>query len=442
MPSAVHRILREGGDEQDFNQRLAKIKAEDLPRLQIIEEICSRLEFGELLKYSSQFTHHTDIGGSLSLDYNTDRLVTYLGLTSLDILAREQFTGHDFHDFPAWFISKLKLPDPPNAITSMVEALRSARGHSALNVLLQRFPAIREAYYEEEGVSRLFKRLLRDVVDSWMQEWLCSIFFLGKDVPFRDTVRPSSLPWAHLPTTERFSLIADYLFFLRNLYTHTSRHIDTQELGQFRDPNRQPLSFSIRYSEVPDAITDKVRWFVALRSDLAESEVVRMISVHLMRKWLGYSDDAAFVETYLSRLTFRYHTYALTHELLVNSNTVSRWALIESQATLLNRFDLQSLLLATNSAKALLALGGMPCRYRPFIQEQIPRYLDLLSRLNNRVQEAFDEAKSFHGDIHRADRFIRTKLKQVAFSQEARGLLRTIGDLRQSINQTLSIPLY
>jgi hypothetical protein len=324
----------------------------------------------------------------------------------------------------------------------MVESLTNRRQDSPLEVLREEIPAIKEAYYEEEGVSRLFKRLLREVVSPWMQEWLCSVFFLAERVPFRDTIPPSSLPWPDLKLQEQFVLITDYFYFLRNLYTHTSKHAQTQELGEFRAPTRDSLSFSIRYSDVPEAITDRVGWFVALRSDLSESEVIRMVCVHLLRKWLRYRDDRDFVETYLTRLTFRFSTYSLVQELIYNSNTIGKWALIESRLTLLNRFDLSSLLLATTSATRLVGLSSSTGRYRPFLVDQLPTFLELTSKLNDSVREAFAEATSCQTDIRRADQLIRLKLRELAASRDAMRLLRTIDKLWQSLDQTLAIPFY
>lgn len=440
MSSPIHRILRERQEYTAFNQSLDNLLKENAPRLRLMERVCARLEFCEIMKYGSHFPRHSQVPERLRLDYQIDRLITHLALTALDIIAREEFSGPDFLEFPKWFSSALGKTPPPSAIVPFIERLSDSAGPSTIDVLRTSMPALQDAYYAEEGVSRLFKRILRERVEPWLKEWLCSVFFIAKDVPFRDTIAPASLPWPGLGPTERFALLSDYLYSVRNQYTHTSAHADTQEHGPFRGPHRDSPSFSMRYSDIPDLITDKVRWFVALRSDLAESEVVRMLAVHLMRKWLGYVDDAFFIQSYLSRVTFRYHAYALDHELVHNSGTVGSWALIESRVILLGRFDLGELLLATTAAEALAA-ADRPRGYRPFAQDQLQKYLHLVTSLNNTIRHALQEGEAL-SDMHHVDALLRSALQRAASSQQTVDLARAISALRQSLDQTLSVPFY
>jgi len=442
LTDPIHRVLREGGDEVEFNRNLERLQDLNPRRLEITIEICERLEFGELLKYNSRFTHFTAVGGQLNREYQVDRLITYLALTSLDIISREEYQCREFRDFPDWLFASLEDPITKPSIVSMIDALENKNAVSIIDILRTTIPNLKTAYYYEEGVSRLFKRILREGVDHWMREWLCSIYFIAKNAPFRDTISPQTLPWNQLGVEDRYVLLADYLFSLRNLYTHTSSYINTQELNRFRSTERDAPSFAIRYSDVPDAITQRVKWFVALRSDLAESEVIRMISVHILRKWLGYHDNLGYIETYLRRLTFRYNTYSLDNELIYNSHVIGKWATIESQVILLSRSDLNNFRLTTTFANQMLALSDPSNRYRPFILEELPQYLDLLTRVNNNVQLAFDEAISFGDDLHRGDNIIRTGLQQLASSLDARNLLYSITKLRQTIDQVISVPFY
>lgn len=412
----------------------------DLPRLRVIESVCARLEFAELAKYAPTYIPFSDTGGRPSLTYQTDRLVAHLALTTLDVIAREQFAAGEFSDFPKWLTRKLAMSPLPATLTRLAEDYPPAPGKSLPEFLAGVMSPLQEAYYQEQGVSRLFNRLLVEL-DPWMLDWLCSVFFLANDVPFRDTVQPSSLPWRNLPNHKRITLIAKYLYFVRNLYTHTTSHLDAHELSEFRLAPAQGMSFSIRYTDIPDRVTDKVEWFIALRSDIPESEAIRMIAVHLLRKWIGFTDGPSFIDNYLIRLSFRFHAYRVEKELTYNSTIVGNWATIGIRVLRLGRFDLPTLLLATSSISTLSTFDFSSLRYRPFLIERLQPYLQLASSLNAQVRSAFEAAGNLQ-DTWNADASIRSDLLRLARSPQAEQLLRATDELHQTIDQTLSVPFY
>jgi len=225
MSFAAHRILREGSSEIEFNKRLNDLRERNPEQARAFEEICQRLEFAELLKYNARFSIPRRTGADLMLQYQIDRISVYLTLTALDQIARVELSGKEMLPFPEWFISRLKSED-----------------------------SIR-------GVTRLFKRLLQARVDPWLKEFLCRVFVLAKKPQFKDTVRPGSLPWSDLTTEEKYDLIINYLWYLRNQYTHAPKYLDTQEYG-YRVPDAGRESLSLRWSNETDEITDKVEAWI------------------------------------------------------------------------------------------------------------------------------------------------------------------------------------
>jgi hypothetical protein len=184
-----------------------------------------------------------------------------------------------------------------------------------------------------------------------------------------------------------------------------------------------------------------VKWTVVFPSGFSESEVIRMISVHLLRKWLQYQDGPDFPETYLWRLTFRFHANSLSQELANNSSIIARWAFIESRATLIGIRDLPSLLLATRSATSLVQHTSSQPRYRQALVDELPRYLELTSQLNGCIRDHFTTITPTE-DQGEADDAIRNQLRDLSRSPEALNIFRTIDRLTQMLEQTLETPFY
>lgn len=441
MTYPVHRVLREGGDEPEFNRRLEDLKQSDLERLKKIESICARLEYAELIKYGSNFVPDREIGRSLDLEYQNSRVVTYLCATTLDVISQEQFEK-GFATFPDWFLSHLKDPEPPDEVSSLIKALETRDGTSVADVVHREFIEIKRAYLNEAGMKRRIRRLLKECLDPWLQEWLGDVFVVAKNVSFKDTTPPVSFEWRELSSEQKLEYQIDYLVFLRNQYTHTTKHLDPQEFGPFRSPKRERRSFSVRWTEVTNDIYDKVQFFVGLRSDLSESEIIRMLAVHIMRKWLGYQDSEDFVKMYFSRVNFRYLAYALYRELEANLAMIGGWATIESKITRVSRFDLPRLLLRSGAASEMVDVDFSWSRYRDYAKGRSAEYLDLISYLNDKVEVAFREAEELDDLGWRGESLIRNRLQELASAPEGISFIRKAGELRQSLDQTLSVPFY
>lgn len=188
----------------------------------------------------------------------------------------------------------------------------------AMNV--NRRGSLSHHYYEEEGVRRSFKKALH-ALDDWLKSWLSETYFIAKE----GILEPGAIRyWSELPSDERFVKIVNYVFDIRNVYTHTVEYRPT------REDNWGTLGLTIegtkyRFQAIRDDGGDPV-FDVGIREGFAETDILNLLVIaYVRKKWLCLHDDESFLHTYWEITDYRRARYNFLRELRWNLDLVENW---------------------------------------------------------------------------------------------------------------------
>ena len=330
------RVLVKGRGDQDFHSKLNEVKTNNPNLFRKLSHVCARLRFIDSLRFEIQFSgDEDDLWGSSpsyrTLQYQIDRLKTYLTLTCIDVSA-----GNEFQLFDEWLMSKLKQKPEKwsRTLKQGIEELISIEFPPAFAKGLKNWlPRIKEDYLKDHGVTRNFLDFIKDDIPVWLAKWLSENVFLyrGK-ISSRDELEK----FYYLDMEHKIELVAKYLFEMRNKYTHTVEMVEPLEDGQtkiflppwtYKDENSIQIRTirEIRTNRKNGNLEEKIIWTVGIKSNVAESDIFRLILIAQIRnKLLVIKDDETFIPSFFARIRYRYVGYLFLDELDKNLNDLRK----------------------------------------------------------------------------------------------------------------------
>lgn len=390
--SRIVKILSFRDEEILIAKRLKILKTLDVARFRKLGGICDRLDFKERFRHTSRLLAKE--GVEQYIIYQRDRLNAYLTATCIDVAAGQ----NDFQQFFDWLRSELKSDKTRASTESLVNSLALAKSESevvkqlARGMNAHRLDSTAYEYLEEQGVRRGFKRALNSL-DDWLKEWLTEVYFIVGDFILRPGIANS---WLELNDVQKYARVVDYLYQLRNTYTHTVSYRPTMEdvWGSFTT-SINGVRYRFRSIDNGDSTMSEI----GLREDLSETDVIELLVVlYLRTKIVLLNDDQSFLGRYMERLHYRRLRYRFLFELQQNLKLVQAWCsnhlFFKSHSKRpLSRI---STLVAKEFLETHKALGG----WRLSILTDSQSYLRSAEQLNARI-DSFNEhgVLEDHGDI-------------------------------------------
>ncbi len=444
MSPSIDRILREKNPIREFQGSVDHLIANNPRRASVLFSICARLEFVEMLQYALKIRVHGLHTSIQRTEYEIDRLATYLTLTCLDIAAAEEFGGSDFHDFPDWTSRQLRAPTLSAPFVSLIQPLIAASDSGAVQkALLSSFKTIKEAYFEDEGVSRRFKRLITIAAPHWLQHWLTQIYIIENDCTFSTIANPASFTWQSLAEPQRLRKVADYLFYLRNQYTHTVNYIPPNEKRYiFQSDYEDKGRFSINFIGESVSKEDNLEWFVALRADLAESDVIRLIVTQRLRAWLGIIDDDNLIANYLQRVIYRRLAYSFLDEMEHNRIIITEWGLYQVRGFHSELSKLSHILLRESAAHMYVTHHRSNYPEQDVSQCGFDNYFSHVNDLNAKLNEFNQHTQTISSDWRQICQEQIPLFQELLSLHQTHELLWCIENMGRDIRGRLEAPYY
>jgi hypothetical protein len=310
LSGLLHRVLRINDDVMEFSRALYRYHQTDPEGLRFVESVCARLDFIERLRANrpTDSLEH-DI---LPFGFDLDRLTSYLSVTCIDVVARDKYKA-----FPQWLEQASKdLPGHPIISEAFQELGRS--GTATINeAFVWATKRIFEGDYAEiAGMRRGFRRFFASL-PVWLKHWLGSVYFI---VNGELLIASPDLSWLTIDDEEKCKRIALYLYEVRNYFTHTVEHHPDFEGAQKGSPKTTINRTSYRFQGFyPNGDFHKsAKRYVGLQVGLAESAVLRLLVVIVLRELLGLENNPKDIDAYWNWRTYRETAFGFVNELRAN----------------------------------------------------------------------------------------------------------------------------
>ncbi len=394
--SFAPRVLCEGNDLVDFARRLKKLRDENQILFERLYGICLRLRFIEQIRESRILVLQSqDMDrAQTQAEYQIGRLSTYLTATCIDVAAGKDKTYKEFHEYLLGEIKGLsRSPDHNGLVATLTQSTSEA---TTLTKLKGWIDTLLENYFREYGVRRAFSRVIFDL-PAWMRGWLADIYFIRDgDLTMFESYRIQQ--WRATTVDERCARIAKYLFDIRNRYTHTVDYAPPMErIDDFRlaFPTVSGVQYRFNKFHEDGDFEKPVKLTVGLAGELnfVESDVIRLVVLVHLRKWLGLVDDQSFIERCISRWTYRRTCFNLLRELEDNLQIINAWGSIRLHTFPYGHLDLPLRRLTADAA------GELASHWRDRFPADDPRFRSYLSTLEI-VNAKIDDFNAIYADKH------------------------------------------
>jgi hypothetical protein len=386
MQSAALIILREGEDQATFIPRLFLLQNKEPEKYEILNEVCERMQFIEILKYSDFYWSLISPNNPqvlLQVQYQLDRLLSYLTLTCLDAISHD---GRKYSEFNNWISNEIT-----NGVNvELSQAITNLRTLPTDRASVLEFPKVIDKYYSRYkksfGIGRSFKKAVRCFGTTWLHPWLSDIYIINKNINIRKPIN-MEITWEKITTRNKIKIIADYWIFLRNSYTHSVYYRKPQEIRglKYLSTANNPDRFNIRLiNESNIFISRKIDYAVGLKSNLSESDVLRLFVISYLRNWLNIVDDQTFIKRYLERVDYRSISHQLLHEIRFNHLLLSHWAITPIFAEWSWSHDISSkVLFNTNASDIFLSYPNKS--HDTILWHEVYRYCVLVKTINDQL---------------------------------------------------------
>lgn len=398
LGSPEYRILE--ADKNDIVwEKLSALRCTNQEKLQTIYEVCSRLRFVDQLRYNTQLRTKFFIpfwGNEHSKEkkfqYQIDRLKTYLTLTCIDAISKERWIP-----FNEWILGEIKHPSEES--TKSFDDLHKRLTTYNLTPEIDKFigswlKELSQVYYDEFGDRKNFTRFIVEDIPVWLNDWLSMSCYLKRgDIDSKKDLRE----FYTLPPDKKLRLFADYIYCVRNRFTHTvfksEPHEDDQvkPLRTFReDLNRREIIIRNIYANGDPA--KQVEWTVGIESKSTESEIIRTLLIaQIRKKILEIMDDPTFLSKYLDRQKYIKIGYLFAEELFENWSSIGAWLDLNQSKRRNITGSFSNSILKTNWAVEFTEIHN---RLYPHLQNVI--YPSLLKEHESFHKNHFPEIKSIN----------------------------------------------
>lgn|GEM_PF-6422226 len=455
LDSPAQRILREGYTPPRFHSLLAKFHRDDEPRSRRLHSICARLELVE------QFKHTLRVSSAKPgpLKYQVERLINYLTLTCLEIVAGPNW---QYQPFPRWLADQADKP-PSNWSSEFVKAISNLE-ESALSIQhrLQRYLHLFQEefnshqrvarrlaqsigilyngpYLDRFGLRRNIKQLVKSDLPDWIRNWLAETYFIVKgDVIYIAITKPQSIDWLEMSIDEKLDRIADHLYQSRNMYTHTVVHHPSMEKSGTVSIPIEGVEYRFDFIKKDDDFPSPIEWSVGIRNGIPESEIVRLLIVVELRRWISIEDTVSLIDTYMKRSKYRELAYGFLSELEFNIDLILSWA----RALLIDSWPIYSSVIfrSLSIANAQRFLEYDEKSYRGIRFEITPRYLRVISELNKLLDSLRTETTNLAP--WQASRLASSSLRELLERDQTKVLMNLLEDYERLIEDVLEKPFY
>ncbi len=321
IPQNFIRVLTFKQDSNEVIPKLQKLKEYDPKRFDTLVGICIRLVFKDKVRDLLIFDKSNDYGATFFLQHFGDQLLAYLTVTCIDVIAQDGENFKPYYDWLRLAILNSNVPIVNNFLSSLAQTTDDDETKNLLIGSLDpnsESANLTKVYLNEYGITRGFKRVLWDL-DEWLKRWLAESFIVVPDDFFNPSVQDK---WNDLDQQGRFRKICDYLYRLRNVFTHSVNPMPPLE-------NRGTFITNFeerKYRFVSRFIEDDLELHIGLKFELRQSDVIQLIVVNYLRKhWLQIEDNESFIEVYWQDVEYHYRRTQFIEELNGNRNYVRSW---------------------------------------------------------------------------------------------------------------------
>lgn len=313
--STPQKILFVGDDSIDFQQKLLFLKRNHAERYNKLWGVCARLQFVEHLLNSASFMVIDHIEPMAT--YQAERTAAYLTATCIDVIA-----GKSFKKYLNWLMDKTK--GQAENVFGRSCKLPLSTIDEAETFITEISASLYDEYENESSIGRNFRRLIMGNYD-WLTNWLIKSYIIEKGDIFLKLVDVDNCSWVKLSSERKIRQIAEYIYNLRNRFTHTvDSHPSLERGGIVSIPIfGEKYTFNSFYED--GNLNKPIEMSVGLTAGYAESDVIRLIVTVELRKWLGFEDKEQFLEKYWRATRNRKAIYATVRELKENYELIFEW---------------------------------------------------------------------------------------------------------------------
>ena len=286
--SVLYRIVGIGTDPKSF---LSMIQFDDDPdnkRFETFTDVCMRLDFVDRLRKipinsSSGFERRAILN-------QIEKLSMYITTICIDALTNEGY--EPYHE---WLQKAYRSGNLGVRWSQAITNMRSAKTDQEAGELFVKWTSQFHQKEYRDGMS--LRKAFRNFVcctHDWLKRWLSDLYVIEKT---NFSLQPQSTKWTEISCDDKCKRIADYLYDLRNLYTHGASPYNPLNSVQRSLPNQGVTGYvGTLFHFSP---SDKKLISVALPSDVLESDVIRLLIVVWIRKnWLKIEDEECIIEKY------------------------------------------------------------------------------------------------------------------------------------------------
>jgi hypothetical protein len=432
--SSAYQLLYQGEDPHSFVQCLSRLQTNDRGRFEKLDGIASRLIFIEQLQHVSRNKRlNEDL--LIAYTYNIDRLCAHLSATCVEIAATQ-----DHYPFPEWLKRKFALNPRPDAIVDAIPALMNTSSPIEMEKkLLEWIKKLYDRdYLEEAGLVRAFRRIF-DNLPEWLSLWLSNVYFIEKGHVLAGWLDPSTSKWLQSQIRDRCRIIADYLYNqVRNRYTHTVHYFPTMENEGISSMQFGTNQYLFNYFHEYGNLDRKLELSVGLKEGFAESDIIRLIVVYVLRSWLGIFDDERFLENYWRFYNNRKLLYDLLNEIYSNSKKIEQWTTYHLYAGI-SEFSNSRRIHKLSDAIAKITLNRLNDLDLGTLDFELQNYLYSIEVVNN---EIIDFEANLQALERRQPYTIEIFVQKLTGHPQLKGVVRHMRSIEVFICHILKIPMH
>lgn len=286
--SVLYRIIGIGADPKEF---LSMIQFDDDPnkkRFETFSDVCMRLDFVDRLRKIPIIS--ASVFEKRAILNQIEKLSMYISTICIDALTNEGY--EPYHE---WLQKAHRSGNLGVRWSQAITDMRSAQTDQEAGELFVHWTSQfhQKEYRDGMSIRKAFRNFVCCTHD-WLKRWLSDLYVIEKT---NSSLQPQSPKWAEISCDDKCKRLVNYLYNLRNLYTHSASLYNPLNSVQQSLPEHGVVGYvatSFQFSPSDNKLIS-----VALPSGVLESDVIRLLIVIWIRKnWLKIEDEECIIERY------------------------------------------------------------------------------------------------------------------------------------------------
>lgn len=286
--SVLYRIVGIGTNPKEFSSMIQFDDDPNNKRCETFSDVCMRLDFVDRLRKIP--INSTSAFEKRVILNQIEKLSMYITTICIDAL-----TNEGYEPYYKWLQKAFRSGNLGVRWSQAITEMRSAQTNQEAGELFVQWTSQfhQKEYIEGMSIRKAFKNFVCCMHD-WLKRWLSDLYVIEKT---NFSLQPQSPKWTEISCDDKCKRIADYLYDLRNLYTHSASPYNPLNSVQRSLPDHGVTGYVATLFHFSPS--DKKLISVALPSDVLESDVIRLLIVVWIRKnWLKIEDEECIIEKY------------------------------------------------------------------------------------------------------------------------------------------------